>query len=292
MATPEIFISYAWRDESLNVTEELDAFFQSKDILIKRDNRDIGYKGLVKEYMQQLGRGKYIVVVLSDAYFKSKSCMFELLQMKEHGEMDDRIFPIAAPGTSFYEAENLLEYVNYWDEKIEKLETLIKQTKSSANLQGIREDLDLYVEIRQNISSLLNFLRNINTHPLKGSNFDPLYEAIQAKMQQDEEEAPAAGAEDAPAPPGERKAAGTSSKASASRAKISISTLRDLIEESFDIEEFRDLCDDLEINFDTLRGEGLKSKAREVAKRMQRLKRMDEFLDLLKEQRPETFGDL
>ncbi len=38
MATPEIFISYAWRDESLNVTEESDAFFQSKGIMIKRDN--------------------------------------------------------------------------------------------------------------------------------------------------------------------------------------------------------------------------------------------------------------
>lgn len=139
---------------------------------------------------------------------------------------------------------------------------------------------------------MLNFLRNINTHPLKGSNFDLLYEAIQAKIRQDESEAPTVDAEETPAPPKAQKAAGTFSKASVSRAKISISTLRDLIEESFDIEEFRDLCDDLEVNFDSLRGEGLKPKARELAKRMQRLKRMDEFLDILKEQRPETFGDL
>ena len=63
MAAPEIFISYAWRDESLKVTEALDAFFQEKGITVVRDNRDIGYKGLIKEYMQRLGRGKYVVVV-------------------------------------------------------------------------------------------------------------------------------------------------------------------------------------------------------------------------------------
>ena len=70
MEKPEIFISYSWKDESLKVTEALDQFFQERGITIIRDNRDIGYKGLIKEYMQRLGRGKYVVVVLSDQYFK------------------------------------------------------------------------------------------------------------------------------------------------------------------------------------------------------------------------------
>ena len=43
---------------------------------------------------------------------------------------------------------------------------------------------------------------------------------------------------------------------------------------------------------DGLRGEGKKSKARELVKYMERRKRMDELLDALKEQRPETFGEL
>lgn len=182
MDTPEIFISYTWRDESLTITEQLDTFLQAQGITVVRDNRDIGYKGQIKDYMQRLGKGKYVVIVLSDQYFKSKSCMFELMQIAEHGEMYDRIFPIAAPGTEFYEAENLLEFVNYWDEKIAKLDTLIKQSQSSAKLQGIREDLDLYVDIRHNIARLLDFLRNINTHPLRNSNFEPLLQAIRAKL--------------------------------------------------------------------------------------------------------------
>lgn len=186
MEHPEIFISYAWRDESVTITEELDAFFQSKGITILRDNRDIGYKGLIKEYMQRLGRGKYVVVVLSDQYFKSKSCMYELLQLSRHEDFYDRIFPVTVEGTRFYEAEDALHYARYWDERVERLQEEIRSTKNIANLQGITDDLNLYVEIRQNITRILDFLRNINTHPLKGSDFDLLFQAIQAKIIQDQ----------------------------------------------------------------------------------------------------------
>jgi hypothetical protein len=192
MVTPEVFISYAWRDESLKVTEALDVFFQTNGIMVIRDNRDIGYRGLIKEYMQRLGRGKYVVVVLSDQYFKSKSCMYELMQLSQHEDFYDRIFPVTVEGTSIYEAEDALQYTNYWDEKVEQLQAQIKNAKNIANLQGITDDLNLYVEIRQNIAKLIDFLRNINTHPLRGSNFDPLFETIQAKIQQDQEEPNAA----------------------------------------------------------------------------------------------------
>jgi len=186
MDTPEIFISYAWRDESLKITEALDAFFQAQGITIVRDNRDIGYKGLIKDYMQRLGKGKYVVVVLSDQYFKSKSCMYELLQLSRQEGFYDRIFPVSVSGLSIYEAEDVLRYARYWDEKIEHLQQEIKNTANIANLQGITDDLNLYVEIRQNIAKLIDFLRNINTHPLKGADFEPLLKAIRAKIAQDQ----------------------------------------------------------------------------------------------------------
>ncbi|GAK56482.1 TIR protein [Candidatus Vecturithrix granuli] len=186
MDTPEIFISYTWQGESLKITEALDTFLQARGITVVRDNRDIGYKGLIKEYMQRLGQGKYVVVVLSDQYFTSKDCMFELLQLSRQEGFYDRIFPITVEGISIYEAEDLLRYARYWDEKIAHLQQEIKNTANITNLQGITDDLNLYVEIRQNIAKLIDFLRNINTHPLKGSNFDPLLKAIQSKIAQDQ----------------------------------------------------------------------------------------------------------
>ena len=48
---PEIFISYSWHDEGLNVADDLERCLQEKGFVVLRDNRAIGYKGLIKEYM-------------------------------------------------------------------------------------------------------------------------------------------------------------------------------------------------------------------------------------------------
>ncbi len=184
MEHPEIFISYSRHDDGLAVTEVLDQFFQERGITIIRDNREIGYKESIKDYMQRLGRGKYVVVVLSDAYFKSKSCMFELLQLAEHADVYDRIFPVTVAGTSIYEAEDILEYRKYWRDKKNKLEALMREDDLD-HQHGVRDDLDLYATIHQNIPRLLDFLRDLNTHPLQGNNFEPLWEKIQAKIEAD-----------------------------------------------------------------------------------------------------------
>jgi hypothetical protein len=70
----EIFISYAWRGESEEFVNRLDEVFQSQGITIVRDKRDLGYKGLIKEFMQRIGKGKCVIVVISDRYLKSPNC--------------------------------------------------------------------------------------------------------------------------------------------------------------------------------------------------------------------------
>ena len=51
-AAPEIYLSYAWGDESEELVNRLDAAFQAKGVTIIRDKRDLGYKGLIKEFME------------------------------------------------------------------------------------------------------------------------------------------------------------------------------------------------------------------------------------------------
>ena len=56
---------------------------------------------------------------------------------------------------------------------------------SSANLQGVRDDIDLYVEIRNTISGLTSNLRNMNTltpNIHSDSDFRALFEAIERKL--------------------------------------------------------------------------------------------------------------
>ncbi len=188
--TPEIFVSYCGEDEGLTVAQELSRFFRDKGITILSDTSEIGYKGRFDEYVTRLGQGQYVIVVLSKGYFQSKRCMWELLLLSKHEDVYDRIFPVAVEGIRLDEAEEMLKYAIYWDEKIENLQKLLHNTKNLANLQGIQDDLNLYTEIRQHIAGLLDFLRNINIQPLTGLNFEPLYNAILPRIEQDEPHMP------------------------------------------------------------------------------------------------------
>lgn len=45
-------------------------------------------------FMQRMEKGKCVIVVISDRYLKSPNCMYELVQIVNNGEFDNRIFPM------------------------------------------------------------------------------------------------------------------------------------------------------------------------------------------------------
>ncbi|MFN6436523.1 MAG: COR domain-containing protein [Nostoc sp. DedSLP01] len=158
----EIFLSYGWGGESEQFVNKLDETLQGKGIKIIRDKRDLGYKGLIKAFMERIGRGKCVIAVISDKYLKSPNCLFELVQIAKNGEFGDRIFPIVLRDAQIYDAIDRLKYVEYWENKVQELDTALKKV-SAANLDGFREDIDLYTEIRQYLPRLANTLKDMNT---------------------------------------------------------------------------------------------------------------------------------
>lgn len=183
-AAKEIFVSYAWGGESEEIVNQLDAAFQAKGITLVRDKRDLGFKGLIKEFMTQLGRGKGVIVVISEKYLKSENCMFELVEIARNGDFYDRIFPIVLADANIYKPIDRVKYVQYWEQQIQELDEALKSV-GSANLQGLREDIDLYVKIRETIAGLTDTLKNMNAltpEEHRESGFAALIEAVERKM--------------------------------------------------------------------------------------------------------------
>ncbi|MBD2512157.1 toll/interleukin-1 receptor domain-containing protein [Nostoc muscorum FACHB-395] len=180
----EIFISYAWGGDSETYVNHLDKILQSKGIAIIRDKRDLGYKGLIKAFMEKIGRGKCVIAVISDKYLKSPNCMFELVQIAKNGNFYDRIFPIVLSDAQIYNPIQRIKYIKHWEDKIKELDEAMKGV-SSANLQGFREEIDLYTEIRNTVAELTNLLKDMNTltpdiH--SKSDFDELSKAIVQRL--------------------------------------------------------------------------------------------------------------
>ncbi len=188
---PEVFISYAWQGESEQVTQEVEACLTGKGLHIIRDQVNLGYKGSIKEFMRKIGKGKYVILVISDRYLKSENCMYELLQTaKNKKNFKKRIFPLVMEDAKISRAAGRLDYVHYWEKEIDNLENKMKQGNLT-HLQGIYEDLNLYDEIRRNISRITNILKDINSltiHRHKESGYEELYQAIMRRYEEDGQE--------------------------------------------------------------------------------------------------------
>lgn len=183
----EIFISYAWGGENEEYVNNLDRTLQEKGITIIRDKRDLGYKGLIKDFMERIGRGKCVIAVISDKYLKSPNCMFELVQVAKNGEIRDRIFPIVLADAQIYKPVARIKYIQHWENEIKELDQAMRGV-GAANLQGFREEIDQYTEIRNTIAELTNLLKDMNTltpdiH--SQSEFQDLIKAIEDRLEQD-----------------------------------------------------------------------------------------------------------
>ncbi|WP_057937459.1 toll/interleukin-1 receptor domain-containing protein [Algoriphagus resistens] len=158
-----VFISYAWGGESEAVANEVDHAITAAGFNLIRDKRDLGFKGLIKEFMEKIGQGHAVILVISDKYLKSPNCMFELLEVQKSGDFYDRIFPLVLPDAAIYKSTGIISYLKYWEGQIDELNDAIKGLDSFADTQGIREEIDLYTDIRGAIAKLAATFRNMNT---------------------------------------------------------------------------------------------------------------------------------
>jgi hypothetical protein len=180
----QIFISYAWGGESEKIVNQLDVAFQAKGITIVQDKRNLGYKGRIKAFMEQIGRGKAVIVVVSEKYLKSENCMFELVQIAKNGQFYDRIFPIVLADANIYKPVARIKYIKHWEEQIQALDEAMK-TVNAANLQGLREEIDSYTKIRETIAGLTDILKDMNTltpEMHSESDFTDLIQVVERKM--------------------------------------------------------------------------------------------------------------
>lgn len=180
-----VFVSYAWGDEREEIVNQVDQALQKRGIKIIRDKRDLGYKGSIKGFMERIGQGNCIIVVISDKYLRSPNCMFELVEIAEGKEFHDRVFPVVLNDANIYDPIKRLDYVKYWETKRAELAQAMREV-DPANLQGIRDDMDLYDRIRDEISGLTSTLKDLNTltpDVHKEADFAQLYDALVKRMQ-------------------------------------------------------------------------------------------------------------
>ncbi|MGB8980426.1 MAG: TIR domain-containing protein, partial [Anaerolineales bacterium] len=179
----EVFISYAWGGESESMVDELELALTERGLNLVRDKRALKYRGSIREFEERIGRGQCVILVISDKYLRSEHCMYELVQIAEHQEFRHRIFPIVLEDAHIYKSVGRLEYIKYWENEIDQLDTALKGVGRLTNMSGFTADLDKYGRIRARLDDLTQLLSDMNAltpEMLADNGFEALIGAIEA----------------------------------------------------------------------------------------------------------------
>lgn len=183
-SSAEVFVSYGWTDESNALVDELSAAFETRGVSLIRDKDEMKYKDSLRRFMRRIGRGNAIVVVLSRKYLESPNCMFELAEIADRPDFRDRVFPIILPDARVFEAEVLIDYIKYWEDRVKSLDEKMR-TVELTNLQGVQDDINLFRRIRNVIAQLVDILRDMNVLSVRSNRellIDKVVKAVEKKL--------------------------------------------------------------------------------------------------------------
>jgi hypothetical protein len=182
----KVFISYAWGGEREEYVNEIDIALQRHGLEIIRDKRELEYKGSIKAFMERIGQGDCIIVVISDKYLRSPNCMFELVEIADNKNFEGRVFPIVLEDANIFDPIVIIDYLEHWQNQLDKLDAALSRIKRG-NTVGLNEQYDLYLRIRSRFDQLTTILRNMNVltpSMHRTSGFGVLYESIFKRLKE------------------------------------------------------------------------------------------------------------
>jgi internalin A len=144
---PEYLVSYAWGDSTPEgqkreaIVDQLCDAAAKRGILILRDKQVLGLGDSISKFMQRIGGGDRIFVILSDKYLHSANCMYELLEIWRRSEAAEekfleRIKAYVLPGTKIFSLADRAQYAIYWQQEFENIRKLLSE--HGPNIVGSR----------------------------------------------------------------------------------------------------------------------------------------------------------
>ena len=176
----KVFLSYSHYDK--NIAEEVDVSFESKGILLTRDERDAPDYSDLEAFMDTVRDHDYVIMLISDDYLKSINCMYEVIQFIMEKNYIDRTFPIIIDNKAkIFNRSKHIKYINYWQKKYTSFESKIKKLRSTGTLPCHKE-LKKIEMIQSSIGDFLHnvsFLKCVSLQELKKTKFKAIIGKIE-----------------------------------------------------------------------------------------------------------------
>jgi internalin A len=165
---PEVFVSYAWGDNTEegrrrgDLVDQLCAGLRGQGITMRRDRDEMQPGNLISEFMDRLAEGDYIVAVISDKYLRSEYCMYELFRIYRNcADRPERflakVIPLILPDASLGTLPSRLSRAIHWCDEERALEPLVQARIDAVGTEVFRK-FKLIGEFARNTSDMLELL--------------------------------------------------------------------------------------------------------------------------------------
>jgi internalin A len=125
-------VSYAWTTESSGFVDQLCADAEACAIEVIRDKTHLGLGERISKFMNRLGIGDRIFVILSEKYLKSPFCMFELFEIwrqsrREESDFLKRVRVFRLPDAGIATLKERVKVGVYWKTEFEEVDALLRE---------------------------------------------------------------------------------------------------------------------------------------------------------------------
>jgi internalin A len=188
----EVFISYAWGDETAGgrrrekAVEALQAALAAEGFAMVRDRDQIRSGERISGFIRRLTRADLVVAVISDKYLRSPYCMYEIYRLwqRSQGDADElarRVVPVVLPEVKIGSFEERVPYLEFWERRAAKLERLIRRPKLRPSRESW-EEVRLVREFAHQVDGILGFLQDIVMSRDLEVQFDEEFLAVRAAL--------------------------------------------------------------------------------------------------------------
>ena len=136
-STGVAYLSYAWND-IVDPNSAIDNGPGREDIVDKiynnltadhkvnvfRDRNVLTIQDSITSFMNRIGQGKAVIIVVSEKYLRSEFCMYEAWEIYKNNNFLDRAFLVVLPDVDL---TNIEDYIVYWRTKKNELGNDIKE---------------------------------------------------------------------------------------------------------------------------------------------------------------------
>jgi len=158
----KVYVSYAWKaEEDSGVVAALETALAAQGVELVRDVRRVGYGESIRAFMDEVGAADQVVLVLSEAYFRSPYCLYELRAVAEHQDFRRRVHPVVLAGCGLHDPLWWIDIVAHWEEQGRVLEAKLS-TISRANIGPLNRALDEYADFRRLVAGHMATLADMN----------------------------------------------------------------------------------------------------------------------------------